>query len=64
MAKPLSDYDRVELNTHAILHMLWSKAVQTEGYVKTEWKILEANIEELVSRNHRPEKVDGSLEKE
>lgn len=27
-----------------LLHVLWTKAVGTEGYVKDEWKALEAAI--------------------
>jgi hypothetical protein len=30
--------------THALLHLLWSKASNTEGYDKSEWRTLEATI--------------------
>jgi hypothetical protein len=35
---------------HLALHILWTKAVGTPGYVKNEWKELEAAIYSWMSR--------------
>jgi len=38
---------------HALFHKLWTKAVGTESYVKTEWIELERKIIELVKVERR-----------
>lgn len=35
--------------THGIRHMLWSKAVGTDGYVKSEWMELEKSVMKILS---------------
>lgn len=37
-------------NAHALLHRLWTKAVGTDGYIKQEWKDLEAFIAQFNRR--------------
>lgn len=39
--------------THAALHLLWTKAVGQEGYVKEEWMELEASILEIMRKASR-----------
>lgn len=41
---------------HKLLHRLWSKAVGTPGYVKTDWIELETILFQAAAKTVEPEK--------
>ena len=51
------------MNVNELLHILWTKAVGTEGYDKKEWQLLEAYVNGEVNWSQVPHLFVGRVDR-